>query len=167
MCYPHCLGWVNIQLVMIIFLALRTSHALHMSTFKIFQICKHPQSLFQSRPCCYSQSVSHLQPFYLCHHSLQIQVRVIIPKTHKIIILQFPDMSKFSNRDTLAEKVPCLHFLSQAPRRDCMSASHSDSSFRDSVLSRQSSVSKTKFHRVSSMSTTETVSQVSAFTFEE
>ncbi|XP_028273632.1 opsin 4xa isoform X2 [Parambassis ranga] len=59
-------------------------------------------------------------------------------------------------RDTLAENVPCLHFLSQAPKRDCMSASHSDSSFRDSVLSRQSSVSKTKFHRVSSMSTTET-----------
>ncbi|XP_030292139.1 opsin 4xa isoform X1 [Sparus aurata] len=59
-------------------------------------------------------------------------------------------------RDTLAEKVPCLHFLSQAPRRDCISVSHSDSSFRDSMLSRQSSVSKTKFQRVSSMSTTDT-----------
>ncbi|KAM3600140.1 uncharacterized protein V6R79_018410 [Siganus canaliculatus] len=59
-------------------------------------------------------------------------------------------------RDTLAEKVPCLHFLSQAPRRDCISVSHSESSFRDSMLSRQSSVSKTKFHRVSSLSTTDT-----------
>ncbi|TMS08537.1 Melanopsin-B, partial [Larimichthys crocea] len=59
-------------------------------------------------------------------------------------------------RDTLAEKVPCLHFLSQASRRDCMSVSHSESSFRDSVLSRQSSVSKANFHRVSSMSTTDT-----------
>lgn len=64
----------------------------------------------------------------------------------------------FFNRDTLAEKVPCLHFLSQAPRRDCISASHSDSFCRDPVLSRQSSVSKTKFQRVSSMSTTDTVS---------
>ncbi|KAM7368995.1 hypothetical protein PAMP_013295 [Pampus punctatissimus] len=60
-------------------------------------------------------------------------------------------------RDTLAEKVPCLHFLAPAPRRDCISVSHSESSFRDSMLSRQSSVSKTKFHRVSSMSTTDTV----------
>uniref|UniRef100_A0A3P8SZ57 Opsin 4xa n=1 Tax=Amphiprion percula TaxID=161767 RepID=A0A3P8SZ57_AMPPE len=60
-------------------------------------------------------------------------------------------------RDTLAEKVPCLHFLAQPPRRDCISVSHSESSLRDSVLSRQSSVSKTKFHRVSSMSTTDTV----------
>ncbi|XP_047425594.1 opsin 4xa isoform X2 [Mugil cephalus] len=60
-------------------------------------------------------------------------------------------------RDTLAEKVPCLHFLAEPPRRDCMSVSHSESSFRDSMLSRQSSVSKTKFHRVSSMSTTDTV----------
>ncbi|XP_035808512.2 opsin 4xa isoform X1 [Amphiprion ocellaris] len=59
-------------------------------------------------------------------------------------------------RDTLAEKVPCLHFLAQPPRRDCISVSHSESSLRDSVLSRQSSVSKTKFHRVSSMSTTDT-----------
>ncbi|XP_069569853.1 opsin 4xa [Brachyistius frenatus] len=59
-------------------------------------------------------------------------------------------------RDTLAENVPCLHFLVQRPRRGCISVSRSESSFRDSVLSRQSSVSKTKFHRVSSMSTTDT-----------
>ncbi|XP_034566015.1 opsin 4xa [Notolabrus celidotus] len=59
-------------------------------------------------------------------------------------------------RDTLAEKVPCLYFLAQAPKRDCISVSQSESSFRDLMLSRQSSVSKTKFHRVSSMSTTET-----------
>uniref|UniRef100_A0AAQ4QR08 Rhodopsin n=1 Tax=Gasterosteus aculeatus aculeatus TaxID=481459 RepID=A0AAQ4QR08_GASAC len=60
-------------------------------------------------------------------------------------------------RDTMAEHVPCLHFLAQAPRRKCISMSHSESSLRDLMLSRQSSVSKTKFHRVSSMSTTDTV----------
>ncbi|KAL6096897.1 uncharacterized protein ACO6RY_06110 [Pungitius sinensis] len=60
-------------------------------------------------------------------------------------------------RDTMAEHVPCLHFLAQPPRRKCISMSHSESSLRDLMLSRQSSVSKTKFHRVSSMSTTDTV----------
>lgn len=64
----------------------------------------------------------------------------------------------FSDRDTLAEKVPCLHFLDQTPRRDCLSVSHSENSFKDSMLSRQSSVSNAKFHRVSSMSTSDTVS---------
>uniref|UniRef100_A0A3Q1K7J6 G-protein coupled receptors family 1 profile domain-containing protein n=1 Tax=Anabas testudineus TaxID=64144 RepID=A0A3Q1K7J6_ANATE len=59
-------------------------------------------------------------------------------------------------RDTLAENVPCLHFLAQVPSRDCITVSHSESSFTESGLSRQSSVSKTKFHRVSSMSTTDT-----------
>ncbi|KAM8829038.1 opsin 4xa isoform 2-T3 [Spinachia spinachia] len=59
-------------------------------------------------------------------------------------------------RDTMAEHVPCLHFLGRAPRRKCISMSHSESSLRDLMLSRQSSVSKTKFHRVSSMSTTDT-----------
>nr|XP_054600307.1 opsin 4xa [Nothobranchius furzeri] len=59
-------------------------------------------------------------------------------------------------RDTLAETVPCLHFLSHNPRRDCVSVSLSKSSIRESELSRQSSVSKTQFHRVSSMSTTDT-----------
>ncbi|KAM3874279.1 opsin 4xa [Diretmus argenteus] len=54
-------------------------------------------------------------------------------------------------RDTLAEKVPCLQCLSQAPRKACMSVANSDS-----MLSRQSSSSKTKFHRVSSMSTEDT-----------
>ncbi|XP_030623912.1 opsin 4xa [Chanos chanos] len=60
-------------------------------------------------------------------------------------------------RDTLAEKVRCLHFLAQPPRKDCISVSNSESSFRESMLSRQSSGSKTKFHRVSSMSTGDTV----------
>ncbi|XP_054467956.1 opsin 4xa [Anoplopoma fimbria] len=59
-------------------------------------------------------------------------------------------------RDTMAEKVPCLHFLAQAPRRKCISVSHSESSLRDLMLSRQSSDSRAKFHRVSSMSTTDT-----------
>ncbi|XP_031133836.1 opsin 4xa isoform X1 [Sander lucioperca] len=57
-------------------------------------------------------------------------------------------------RNTMAEKVPCLHFLAQAPRRKCIS--DSESSIRELGLSRQSSVFKTKFHRVSSMSTTDT-----------
>uniref|UniRef100_A0A3Q3FLP0 Opsin 4xa n=1 Tax=Kryptolebias marmoratus TaxID=37003 RepID=A0A3Q3FLP0_KRYMA len=61
-------------------------------------------------------------------------------------------------RDTLAEKVPCLHFLGHPPRRDCISVSHSKSSIGHSTLSRQSSVSKTQFHRVSSMSTADTKS---------
>lgn len=65
---------------------------------------------------------------------------------------------KYSNRDTLAEKVPCLHFLAHAPKRNCISVSNSKSTKRDSVLSHQSSVSKSQFQRVSSMSTTDTVS---------
>ncbi|KAL1267186.1 hypothetical protein QQF64_002861, partial [Cirrhinus molitorella] len=60
-------------------------------------------------------------------------------------------------RDTLAEKVPCLHFLSQSSRKDCISVSNSESSFREPMLSRQSSGSKVKFQRVSSMSTADTV----------
>nr|XP_020474276.1 melanopsin-B-like isoform X2 [Monopterus albus] len=60
-------------------------------------------------------------------------------------------------RDTLAENVPCLRFIAQASRRECMMVSHSESFFTISTLSRQSSISKTKFHRVSSMSTTDTV----------
>ncbi|XP_036070384.1 opsin 4xa [Oryzias melastigma] len=59
-------------------------------------------------------------------------------------------------RETLAEKVPCLHFLAPPPKRNCISMSHSKSSVRDSMLSRQSSVSTKKFQRVSSLSTTET-----------
>ncbi|KAA8584596.1 hypothetical protein FQN60_008381 [Etheostoma spectabile] len=57
-------------------------------------------------------------------------------------------------RDTMAENVPCLHFLAQAPRRKCIS--NSECSLRELGLSRQSSVFKTKFYRVSSMSTTDT-----------
>lgn len=68
------------------------------------------------------------------------------------------DQGSYFYRDALATKVPCLHFLKQPSRGNRMSVSHSDSSFRDSVLSRQSSVSKTKFYRISSMSTTDTVS---------
>uniref|UniRef100_A0A3P9H9G9 Opsin 4xa n=1 Tax=Oryzias latipes TaxID=8090 RepID=A0A3P9H9G9_ORYLA len=60
-------------------------------------------------------------------------------------------------RETLAEKVPCLHFLAPSPKRNCISMSHSRSSVRDSMLSRQSSVSTKNFQRVSSLSTTETV----------
>ncbi|KAL2087728.1 hypothetical protein ACEWY4_016556 [Coilia grayii] len=56
-------------------------------------------------------------------------------------------------QDTLAEKVPCLNFLSQCPRKDCISVCNSESSFRESILSRTSSGSKNKFYRISSLST--------------
>ncbi|TRY64568.1 hypothetical protein DNTS_033868 [Danionella cerebrum] len=79
-------------------------------------------------------------------------------------------------RDTLAEKVPCLHFLAQSSRKECVSVSNSESSFRehmlskecmsvsnsessirDPMLSRQSSASRGKFQRISSMSTADTI----------
>ncbi|XP_078105862.1 opsin 4xb [Sander vitreus] len=47
-------------------------------------------------------------------------------------------------RITLAEKFPCLWFLSPTPRKECIS-SISESSFRDSVISRQSTASRTHF----------------------
>lgn len=137
-----------------------SSQAMCGYTLCTFQIRKHPRPLFQNCSCCHSQGVGHLQPFHLCNHSLKIQVSASIELLSNLrlnIRREFCRQNTiFVNRDTLAEKVPCLHFLSQAPRRDCISASHSDSSCRDPVLSRQ--VSKTKFQRVSSMSTTDTVS---------
>ncbi|KAL6472331.1 hypothetical protein MHYP_G00185190 [Metynnis hypsauchen] len=60
-------------------------------------------------------------------------------------------------RNTLAEKIPCLYFLAKRPQKECVSVSNSESSFRESMLSRQSSGSKAKFQRVSSMSTGDTV----------
>ncbi|XP_061673334.1 melanopsin-A-like [Syngnathoides biaculeatus] len=54
-------------------------------------------------------------------------------------------------RMTLAEKFPCLWFLSPAPRKECISSSSiSESSFRDSLISRQSTASRTHFIRSSS-----------------
>uniref|UniRef100_H2LLM3 Opsin 4xb n=1 Tax=Oryzias latipes TaxID=8090 RepID=H2LLM3_ORYLA len=48
-------------------------------------------------------------------------------------------------RMTLAEKVSCLRFLSPNPPKECTSYSFSESSFRDSIISRQSSVSRSHF----------------------
>ncbi|CAN9513162.1 unnamed protein product [Ophioblennius macclurei] len=48
-------------------------------------------------------------------------------------------------RMTLAEKVPCLWFLSPTPRKECISSSISESSLRDSVISRQSTASRNHF----------------------
>ncbi|XP_053180910.1 opsin 4xb [Scomber japonicus] len=48
-------------------------------------------------------------------------------------------------RKTLADKVPCLWFLSPTPRKECISSSISESSFRDSINSRQSIASRTHF----------------------
>lgn len=84
--------------------------------------------------------------------SLPLASLLLLPSPFLSFLLTLP------YRDTLAEKVPCLHCLAQTPRKDFISVSNSESSFRDSMLSRQSSTSKTKFHRVSSMSTGDTVS---------
>ncbi|XP_068559619.1 opsin 4xb [Cebidichthys violaceus] len=48
-------------------------------------------------------------------------------------------------RRTLADKFPCLRFLSPTPRKDCCSSSISESSFRDSIISRQSTASRSHF----------------------
>uniref|UniRef100_A0A3Q3G0X5 Rhodopsin n=1 Tax=Labrus bergylta TaxID=56723 RepID=A0A3Q3G0X5_9LABR len=53
-------------------------------------------------------------------------------------------------RMTLADKFPCLSFLSPAPRKDCVSSSISESSYRDSIISRQSISSRTFFKTGSS-----------------
>ncbi|KAM6930239.1 melanopsin-A-like isoform 2-T2 [Xenentodon cancila] len=53
-------------------------------------------------------------------------------------------------RMTLAEKFPCLRFLSPTPRKECISYSISDSSLRDSIISRQSTASRTHFINASS-----------------
>ncbi|XP_037339628.2 melanopsin-A-like [Pungitius pungitius] len=47
-------------------------------------------------------------------------------------------------RMTLAAKFPCLRFLSPTPRKD-NSSSISESSYRDSIISRQSTASRTHF----------------------
>ncbi|KAK5871119.1 hypothetical protein PBY51_004017 [Eleginops maclovinus] len=52
-------------------------------------------------------------------------------------------------RMTLAEKFPCLWFLSPTPRKECISFSISESSLRDSIISRQSTASRTHFFRAS------------------
>ncbi|XP_035514607.1 opsin 4xb [Morone saxatilis] len=49
-------------------------------------------------------------------------------------------------RKTLAEKVPCLRFLTPTSRKECISSSSiSESSYRDSIISRQSTASRTHF----------------------
>ncbi|XP_004547363.2 opsin 4xb [Maylandia zebra] len=53
-------------------------------------------------------------------------------------------------RMALVEKFPCLWFLSPTPRKECISSSISESSFRDSIISRQSSASRTHFITASS-----------------
>ncbi|KPP74165.1 hypothetical protein Z043_106704 [Scleropages formosus] len=60
-------------------------------------------------------------------------------------------------RTTLADSVPCLHCLSHPPQKDCASAFNSESSIRDSNISRQSSMSRMRLRPISSMSTGETV----------
>nr|XP_015195760.1 PREDICTED: melanopsin-like [Lepisosteus oculatus] len=60
-------------------------------------------------------------------------------------------------RRTLGETVPCLGFLVRPPRKECVSVSTSESSFRESVRSRQSTVSRNKLRRVSTMSSGDTV----------
>ncbi|XP_060927738.1 opsin 4xb [Limanda limanda] len=54
-------------------------------------------------------------------------------------------------RMTLAEKFPCLRFLSPTPRKECSSIS--ESSYRDSIISRQSTASRTHFISAASNAT--------------
>ncbi|XP_061527804.1 melanopsin-A-like isoform X1 [Phycodurus eques] len=57
-------------------------------------------------------------------------------------------------RMTLAEMFPCLWFLSPTPRKECISSSSiSESSFRDSIISRQSTASRKHFISASSKPT--------------
>lgn len=67
--------------------------------------------------------------FVVCHHCA-LEVR---PSLFHLI------------RMTLAEKFPCLRFLSPTARKDCTSSSISESSFRDSIISRQSTASRSHF----------------------
>ncbi|KAM3867481.1 opsin 4xb [Diretmus argenteus] len=60
-------------------------------------------------------------------------------------------------RMTLAEKFPCLWFLSPIPRKECIFSSISESSYRDSIISRQSTASRTHFITASSNSPTDKV----------
>ncbi|KAM6945000.1 opsin 4xb [Lycodopsis pacificus] len=48
-------------------------------------------------------------------------------------------------RTTLAEKFPCLRFLSPTRRKECISSSISESSYRNSIIGRQSTASRTHF----------------------
>ncbi|KAI5624462.1 opsin 4xa, partial [Silurus asotus] len=61
-------------------------------------------------------------------------------------------------RDTLAENVPCLHFLNKPPRKQCVPGLNSDFSLKNSVLSMQSSGSSSKFQSMTSVFTGHTVS---------
>lgn len=56
-------------------------------------------------------------------------------------------------RMTLAEKFPCLWFLNPTPRKECISSSISESSFRDSIISRQSTASRSHFINATSKPT--------------
>lgn len=125
------------------------------SVLCLLQACQHPVTILQGCPCNHSKSLHHLQPFHLCHHPQQIQVNLwnrchhlfITPSLSNILDYKsqlFSDLVGF-NRMTLAEKFPCLRFLSPTPRKDCISSSISESSFRDSIISRQSTASRTKF----------------------
>lgn len=52
-------------------------------------------------------------------------------------------------RTTLSEKVPCLRCLAPGARKECTSSSISESSMRDSIISRQSTTSRAHFISVS------------------
>ncbi|KAM5193767.1 melanopsin-B-like [Mantella aurantiaca] len=60
-------------------------------------------------------------------------------------------------RETIHKSIPCLRFLIKLPKKDSMTASNFESSFRASVYSRQSTVSKKKNSCISTVSTAETI----------
>lgn len=135
-----------------------------------FQVLQHPVAVLQGCPCNHSKSLHHLQPFHLRHHPQQVQVNYS-NQCHSTVLSWEPSfitsnylvikkcLKSFSGclsvaayfvRMTLAENIPCLRFLSPAPRKECISSSISESSFRDSIISRQSTASRTHFITASS-----------------
>ncbi|XP_068088582.1 melanopsin-B-like isoform X2 [Hyperolius riggenbachi] len=60
-------------------------------------------------------------------------------------------------RETIHKTVPCLRFLIKPPKKDSLTASNFESSFRASVYSRQSTASRKKNSCISTISTPDTV----------
>ncbi|XP_073457175.1 melanopsin-B-like [Aquarana catesbeiana] len=60
-------------------------------------------------------------------------------------------------RETIHKSVPCLRFLIRLPKKDSLTASNFESSFRASVYSRQSTVLRKKNSCISTVSTAETI----------
>nr|DBA28809.1 TPA: hypothetical protein GDO54_009105 [Pyxicephalus adspersus] len=60
-------------------------------------------------------------------------------------------------RETIHKRVPCLRFFIRLPKKDSMTTSNFESSFRGSVYSRQPTISRKKNSCISTVSTAETI----------